>query len=227
MQLNLVPASRARIGDARMKWINDRATWEIGAPFCAPPKPRGASQRSLSLIRKSLTTPGEDIAVCCDGSIWLTGMAEALANHLRGLDEATTAWYGGLVPIRDLVKLHQKEAEILPERAGKEPQPTVPEIRQNRRGTRCGLRARRAFIHLMAEEIDLWTQSNVLTDFDRIGAIVAFTRIGFPEVDADVVRKTLEPTTREGRRQWRADAHERKPGPTGAELPGFVDAPES
>jgi hypothetical protein len=126
-----------------------------------------------------------------------------------------------------LVKLHQKEADVLRERAGKEPQPTVPVTRQNCRGTQSGLRARRAFIHLMAKEIDLWTQGNVLVGFDRIGAIVAFTRIGFPEADADVVRKTLEPTTREGRRRWRTDAHKRKPGPPGAELPGFTDVPES
>jgi hypothetical protein len=157
----------------------------------------------------------------------LAGMAEALANHLGGLDEETAAWYVGLPPIRDLVKLHQKEADILRERAGKEPQPTVPVIRQNRRGTHCGLRARRAFIDLIAKEIDLWTQGNVLVGFDRIGAIVAFTRIGFPEADADVVRKTLEPTTREGRSQWRADAPKRKPGPPGAELPGSTDVPES
>jgi hypothetical protein len=129
----------------------------------------------------------------------------------------------GLLPISDLVKLHQKEADILRERAGEEPQPTVPVIRQNRRGTHCGLRARRAFIDLMAEEIDLWTQGNAPVGFDRVEAIVAFTRIGFPEADADVVRKTLEPTTREGRRQWRADAHKRKPGPPGTELPGFAD----
>jgi hypothetical protein len=157
----------------------------------------------------------------------LAGMAEALAHHLGGLDEETAAWYDGLLPIGDLVKLHQKEADILRERAGEEPQPTVPVIRQNRRGTHSGLRARRAFIDLIAEEIDRWTQGNAPVGFNRVEAIVAFTRIGFPEADADVVHKTLEPTTREGRRQWRADAHKRKPGLPGAELPGFTDVPES
>ncbi len=57
-----------------------------------------------------------------------------------------------------------------------------------------------------------------------IEAIVAFTRIRFPEADAEVVRKTLEPTTREGRRHWRADAPKRKSKPQVNELPAWADA---
>ena len=157
----------------------------------------------------------------------LAVMAEALANHFGGLDEETIAWYDGLLPpVRELVKLHQKEANILRERAGKEPQPTVLTIRQDRRGTHSGFRARRVFIQLIAEEIGQWTQGNAPVGFSRIEAIVAFVRIRFPEADVNVVRKTLEPTTREGRRRWRADAHKRKPGQRGSvtELLGFASS---
>jgi hypothetical protein len=155
----------------------------------------------------------------------LADKAEALANHFGGLDEETTAWYDGLLPVRELVKLHKKEASILRERAGEEPQPTVPVIRQNRRGSHIGLRARRALIQLIAKEVDQWTQGNAPVGFNRFETIVAFVRIRFPEVDADVVRKSLEPTTREGRRQWRADAHKRKSKPLAVnELPAWADA---
>jgi hypothetical protein len=54
-----------------MKRINNNEppplSWEIGAPFYIPLRPGGRSHRSLSLIRKSLTTAGwEDITFYCD-----------------------------------------------------------------------------------------------------------------------------------------------------------------
>jgi hypothetical protein len=74
---------------------------------------------------------------------------------------------------------------------------------------------RRAFISLIAKEINWWFRAKAAVGFDHLAAIVAFARIKFSEVDADIVRKTLEPTTREGRRRWRADAPKRKPGRPG------------
>jgi hypothetical protein len=90
--------------------------------------------------------------------------------------------------------------------AGREPKPIAPPTRQDRRGGRTDLRRRRAFITLMREELEYWVQDKPVTytEHDHINAIVAFTRIGFPEVDAEIVRKTREPTTREGREQARA-----------------------
>jgi hypothetical protein len=155
----------------------------------------------------------------------LADMAEGLATYFGQLDEETAAWYEeDLHPVQKLVKLHLREAHFLRRYAGDEPQPTVPMIRQDRRGGQSGLRVRRAFIRLMAKEIDWWICGKAAVGFDHVAAIVAFTRIRFPEADADVVRKTLEPTTREGRRRWRADAHKRKPGQRGSvtELLGFA-----
>jgi hypothetical protein len=65
---------------------------------------------------------------------------------------------------------------------------------------------RRAFIHLIANLLNWFIGDKAAIRFNHIEAIVAFTRIKFPEADADVVRKTLEPTTKEGRPRWRADA---------------------
>jgi hypothetical protein len=136
--------------------------------------------------------------------------AEALANYFSGLDAETAAWYDEFLhPTRELVKLRQKESSILRKRAGADPEPTVPMIRQDRRGGQSGLRVRHAFIHLIAEEFLCFISAKAAVGFNHVEAIVAFTRIRFPEADAEVVRKTLEPTTREGRRQRRAEVHNR------------------
>jgi hypothetical protein len=85
----------------------------------------------------------------------LAVMAEGLAAYFGQLDEETTVWYEEyLHPVQKLVKLHLREAHWLRRHAGDEPKPTVPMIRQDRRGGQSGLRVRRAFIRLMAEEID-------------------------------------------------------------------------
>jgi hypothetical protein len=49
--------------------------WEIGAPFFTPLRPGGRLYRSLSLIRKRLTTSVGSIAVCGD-YIWRTVIAQ-------------------------------------------------------------------------------------------------------------------------------------------------------
>jgi hypothetical protein len=129
-------------------------------------------------------------------------LAEALAKCLNELDEDAAAWLQDvLAPVGDLVKLHLKEAEFFRQLAGNEPEPTVPLTRQDRRGQRSGLRVRHAFIHLMAELVDWIIGSDTAVGFTRVEAIVAFARIKFPEADAEIVRKTLAPTTRTGRRQ--------------------------
>jgi hypothetical protein len=144
-------------------------------------------------------------------------MAEALATYFSQLDGESAAWFDEFLhPVQTLVKLHLREAKLLRERAGDEPKPTVPAARQDRRKGEAGLRVRRAFISLMAEDLDRWIRREAAGGFSHLEAIVAFARIKFPQVDADVVRKTLEPTTRAGRRQWRADAPRRKPGPPAA-----------
>jgi hypothetical protein len=143
-------------------------------------------------------------------------MAEALATYFSQLDEESAAWYNEFVhPVKEMVRLHRKQAKAFRERAGDEPKRTMPVIRQDRGRGQSGLRVRRAFIGLIAAELDRLIYGEAAVGFSRVGAIVAFARIKFPEVDADVVRKTLEPTTREGRRRWRADAPKRKPGPAG------------
>jgi hypothetical protein len=144
------------------------------------------------------------------------GMAEALATYFSRLDEESVAWFDEFLhPVQTLVKLHLREAKLLRERAGDEPKPTVPAARQDRRGGEAGLRVRRAFIGLIAEDLDRLIPREVAGGFNHLAAIVAFARIKFPEVDADVVRKTLEPTTREGRRRWRAAAPQRRLRPAG------------
>jgi hypothetical protein len=130
--------------------------------------------------------------------------AEALAKFLSELDEETAdCLQDDLGPVGELVKLHLKEAKSFRQRAGNEPEPTVPLIRQDRRGQRSGLRVRHAFIHLMAELVDWIIGSSTAVGFSRVEAIVTFARVKFPQADAEMVRKTLAPTTRAGRRQAR------------------------
>ena len=140
----------------------------------------------------------------------LADKAEALAKYFSQQDEEAAACYAeSLLPVRKLVELHLREARLLRRHASDEPKPTVPMIRQNRRRGQSGLRVRHAFIHLIAKEVDWWIRAKAAVGFNRIEAIVAFIRIKFPEVNAEVVRKTLEPTTRKGRHEWRADAQKR------------------
>jgi hypothetical protein len=136
----------------------------------------------------------------------LADKADALAAYYRQQeDQEIVAFYAkSFRPVRELNEPHQKEAKFFRRRAGEEPKPTVVPIRQDRRQGRSGLRKRRAFICLMSKELDRALWGHKVIDLTDVEAVVAFTRIIFPEVSAEVVRKTLQPTTREGRRQKRA-----------------------
>jgi hypothetical protein len=136
----------------------------------------------------------------------LADKADVLATHYRQQeDQEIVSYYAEFFrPMHELKELHQKEAKFFRRRAGEEPKPTVVPIRQDRRQGRTGLRMRRAFICLMSTELDPALWGHKVVDLTDVDAVVAFTRIIFPEVNAEVVRKTLQPTTREGRRQGRA-----------------------
>jgi hypothetical protein len=139
----------------------------------------------------------------------LADTAEALATYLSQLDQMTATYYNEcLHPVEEMVRLHRKQADFS---ARKEPEPTVPMSRQDRRGEHSGLRARRAFIHLIHKEFTELRTGESAGNFNFVEPTVAFARIKFPEVDAEVVRKTLEPTTREGRRRQRANPQNPKP----------------
>src|ERR1700693_756117 len=69
-------------------FIQHAHLWEIGAPFFIPLRPSGRLHRSLSLIRKSLTTAGwEHITVYCD-NIWLTVAPNARSQPTGPLERA-------------------------------------------------------------------------------------------------------------------------------------------
>jgi hypothetical protein len=130
--------------------------------------------------------------------------ADALARYLHTLED-----YSGLVdhfqrflrPLPELVELNQQLAEFLRSHAGKEPTPTTVPIRQDRRQGRSGLRKRRVFICQMSETlVESVYSEEPLSGFTHVQAVAAFARIAFPEVGEEEVRKTLAPTTREGRR---------------------------
>jgi hypothetical protein len=106
-----------------------------------------------------------------------------------------------LRPLPELVELHQQLAEFGRSRAGTEPTPTAAPMRQDKRQGRSGLRKRRVFIYQMSETLEQSVYSKEsLSGFTHVEAVAAFARIGFPEVGKESVRKTLAPTTREGRR---------------------------
>lgn len=142
----------------------------------------------------------------------LADKAEALAKYFRDLDEMTADhFYGFPLPVEGMANLHLKQSERLRALAGNEPKPTVPLSRQDRRGEHSGLRARRAFIQLIHKELTGLLEGESAVGFNFVEATTAFARIKFPDVDAEVVRKTLEPNTRESRRWWRANRKKPKP----------------
>jgi hypothetical protein len=146
-----------------------------------------------------------DLLGAVDRLEWLVGFygridPELAARYMKVI-HPVDAWRATL----------QGEANLLRKRAGREPKPVAP-TRQDRRSGRTDLRRRRAFITLMREELEYWIRENrvTYTKHDHVKAIVAFTRIAFPEADAEMVRRIREPTTREGREQARATRARRR-----------------
>jgi hypothetical protein len=136
----------------------------------------------------------------------LAAKAQALADYYRQEKDqnVVSCYVDYLRPVGELSRRQQLEANMFRQRAGEEPAPTVAPIRQDRRRGRTGLRQRRAFIRLIFTELEYAIWGEIPIDFTHVEAATALARIAFPEVDAEVVRKTLEPTTREGRRHKRA-----------------------
>jgi hypothetical protein len=65
----------------------------------------------------------------------LADKAEELAKYFGQVDTETAAWFKDeLAPASTLAQQHLKEAEILRKIGGDEPKPTVPAVRQGRRG---------------------------------------------------------------------------------------------
>jgi hypothetical protein len=108
-----------------------------------------------------------------------------------------------LKPVGDLEALHRREAVLLRQRAGRPPVSAARISRQDRRGHRKGLRKVIAFIDLTAAFMGAWISEK--PDYE---AIALLAEIAFPdhEIDADDVRKAMNPTTRSGRKRVRAHA---------------------
>jgi hypothetical protein len=95
--------------------------------------------------------------------------------------------------VQQLRELHEREAQLLRQRAGREPQPMIHISRQDRGKGRRGLRQVRAFIELMT-----YFMENEICGKQHRYAVALLTDTAFPghDVDAEYVRKALQYTSR-------------------------------
>lgn len=102
-----------------------------------------------------------------------------------------------LKPVSDLQELHRKEAELLRQRAGRQPKPAARVSRQDRSKGRKGLRKIIAFIDLA----DCF-QRDYISEKPDYETVAVLTEIAFPDrdIDAEYVRQVLRPTTAIGRK---------------------------
>jgi hypothetical protein len=120
-----------------------------------------------------------------------------------------------------LRELHEREAQLLRQRAGREPQPTIQISRQDRgrgaakglrqdrgRGAANGLRQVRAFIELMTHFM-----KNEICGKEHRCAVALLTDVAFPgrDVDSEYVRKTLQHRTRVPRTGKNRELKPKKP----------------
>jgi hypothetical protein len=99
-------------------------------------------------------------------------------------------WQRFLKPVQQLRELHEREAQLLRQQAGREPQPTIQISRQDRgRGAAKRLRQVRAFIELMTHFMKV-----EICGKEHRYAVALLTDVAFPghDVDAEYVRKTLQ-----------------------------------
>jgi hypothetical protein len=131
----------------------------------------------------------------------LAKKSDELADYYRW-----AAGYSGMAnffnrffkPVGELENFHRREAEILRRRAGRPPKSSLRISRQDRSKGHGGLRKINVFIDLADCFIRDWISADPAYE-----AIAVLTNIAFPGYDliADDVRKALQPTTREGRKQ--------------------------
>jgi hypothetical protein len=90
--------------------------------------------------------------------------------------------------VQQLRELHEREAQLLRQRAGREPRPMIHLSRQDRGKGRRGLRQVRAFIELMT-----YFMENEICGKRHLYAVALLTDMAFPghDVDAEYVRTTL------------------------------------
>jgi hypothetical protein len=130
-------------------------------------------QRHLDLAQKA-----EDLAEYYKWARSYSGIADFFTRFLQ--------------PVSDLEALHRKQAELLRQRAGRPPKPSVWVSRQDKSKGRKGLRKINAFIDLANGFIQDW-----ISDKPDHEAIAVLTEIAFPDYDvsAEDVRLALRPTT--------------------------------
>ena len=135
-------------------------------------------QRHLDLAQKA-----EDLAEYYKWVQSYSGIANFFAQFLQ--------------PVSDLEALHRKQAELLRQRAGRTPKPSVRVSRQDKSKGREGLRKIRAFINLANGFIHDW-----ISDKPDHEAIALLTEIAFPDyvLCAEDVRLALRPTTLSARK---------------------------
>ena len=95
--------------------------------------------------------------------------------------------------VRQLRILHEREAQLLRQRAGREPQPMIHISRQDRAKRSKGLRQVRAFIEMMT-----YFMEHEICGKQHRYAVALLTDIAFPghDVDTEYVRKVLQHTRR-------------------------------
>ena len=95
--------------------------------------------------------------------------------------------------IQQLRELHEREAQLLRQRAGREPRPMIHISRQDRGKGRGGVRQVRAFIELMT-----YFMEDEICGKRHPYAVALLTDMAFPghDVDAEYVRTTLQYTRR-------------------------------
>jgi hypothetical protein len=122
----------------------------------------------------------------------LAQKAEDLARYYQEAENFSGVamfWQRFLKPVQQLRELHEREAQLLRQRAGREPQPMIQISRQDRgKGAAKGLRQVRAFIELMT----LFMKDEICGKEHRY-AVALLTDVAFPghDVDTEYVRETL------------------------------------
>jgi hypothetical protein len=119
-------------------------------------------------------------------ALYMRGRAEGIRS---GIDFVFFTRF--LQPVSDLEALHRKQAELLRQRAGRPPKPSVWVSRQDKSKGRK-LAEKNAFIDLANGFIQDW-----ISDKPDHEAIAVLTEIAFPDYDvsAEDVRLALRPTT--------------------------------
>jgi hypothetical protein len=101
-----------------------------------------------------------------------------------------------VLQVQQLRELHEREAELLLQRAGREPQSMIHISRQDRGKGSKGLRQVRAFIEMMT-----YFMEHEICGKQHRHAVARLTDIAFPghDWDAEYVRKVLQYSSRVGR----------------------------